>query len=73
MSHQFSSRSMDVIALQNGHFGVKITTSDALPQIVGGFETREEADAWVLQQGMSEDESVLGGTVLRPGPSQDVG
>ena len=72
MSHLFSSRSMDVITLENGYYGVRITAPEVLPQIVGGFETREEADAWIPQQGMAEDESVMGGMVLKPGPSLDI-
>lgn len=72
MSKPFVSESMDVVTLEDGRYGVQITRMDALPQILGHFETRQEADAWVLQQSMLEDEAGMDNGIVKPGPSLDV-
>jgi len=64
-------RSMEVVRLDNGRFCIRIIASNKLPRTVGNFETEEEADAWLLQQGESDDEAVMGDGLLKPGPSLD--
>jgi hypothetical protein len=72
MSDSLSSRSMEVVALGNGRFGICIIGPDTLSRTVGNFETREEADAWLLQQSLLGDEESADHGVLKPGPSLDV-
>jgi hypothetical protein len=72
MSHLFSSNNMEVVTLKDGRFAVQIIATRALPRIVGHFDTREEADAWVLHQSMLNDELDMGAGVIKPGPSLDV-
>jgi hypothetical protein len=72
MSHLFSSHSMDVVKREDGSFAVQIIDTRSLPRMVGNFETREEADAWILQQSMLDDEAMMGAGVIKPGPSLDV-
>jgi hypothetical protein len=72
MSHLFSSRSMDVVRLDDGRFAIQIIGTRALPRRVGNFDSREEADAWILQRSMLDDEAVMGAGVIKPGPSLDV-
>ena len=72
MSRQLSASSMEVVTLKDGRFGVRIFAQNLLPRMFGEFDTREEADAWVLQQSLLTDEAVADHGVLRPGPSLDV-
>lgn len=73
MSKSLSVHTMEVVALADGRYGVRITASDALPRVVGEFDSEEEADAWILRRSLIEDESVEGDRMLRPGPSLDIG
>ena len=65
-------RSMEVVALADGRFGVSVIESESLPRTVGEFDTREEADAWILQQGLLGDESAAPHHLMTPGPSLDI-
>jgi hypothetical protein len=40
----------EVVALEDGSFEVRISSVSALPRVVAGFATQEEAEAWVFQQ-----------------------
>ena len=73
MSSFMPLRSMEVVVLADGRFGVRVIESEALPRTLGEFETREEADAWVLQQGLLGDESGAPHHLMKPGPSLDIG
>jgi hypothetical protein len=73
MSKPLSVHTMEIVALAGGRYGVRLTAPDALPHIAGEFDTREEADAWILQHSLLEDEAAEGNPTLRPGPSLDVG
>jgi hypothetical protein len=72
MSHLFSSHSMGVVRLEDGRFAIQIMGTRALPRMVGSFDTREEADAWILQRSMLDDEAIMDHGVMKPGPSLDV-
>jgi hypothetical protein len=73
MSKPLSVQTMEVVALADGRYGVRISAPDALPHIAGEFASKEEADAWILQRGLIEDERAEGSDTLKPGPSLDVG
>ena len=72
MSTWLLPHTMEIVALADGRFGVRVFGGDTLPRTVGEFDTREEADAWMLQQGMLEDEAIEDHGVLKPGPSLNV-
>ncbi len=40
----------EVVAVADGTFEVRISAANQLPLTVTGFETQEEAEAWVFQQ-----------------------
>jgi hypothetical protein len=73
MSKALSVHTMEVVALADGRYGVRISASDALPHIAGEFDSKEEADAWILRRGLIEEEAAEGSGLLKPGPSLDVG
>ena len=73
MSNLFSSRSMDVVALQNGRFGIQIIGTHALSRTVGNFESRDEADAWILRQTLIEEQAEVDPAILKPGPTSPDG
>ena len=73
MSKPLSVHTMEVVALADGRYGVRITAPDALPHIAGEFDSEEEADSWILRRSLIEDESAEGDHTLRPGPSLDIG
>ncbi len=73
MSKPLSVHTMEVVALADGRYGVRISAPDALPHIAGEFASEEEADAWILRRGLIEDESAEGGHLIRPGSSLDNG
>jgi hypothetical protein len=73
MSKPLSVHTMEVVTLADGRYGVRITAPDSLPHIAGEFDSEEEADAWILQRSLREDEAAEGSGILRPGPSLDVG
>ena len=64
---------MVVAALANGKFAVNAVRSNALNQQLGVFDTRTEAEAWILQRTMAEDEAANGTGILKPGDGQAVG
>ena len=73
MSKRLSLHTMEVVALADGRYGVRITAPEALPRLVGEFDSKEEADSWILQRSLIEDEAAEGNPILRPGPSLDIG
>ncbi len=40
----------EVVAREDGTFEVHISAANALPRVVGGFESQEAAEVWVFQQ-----------------------
>jgi hypothetical protein len=73
MSKALSLHTMEVVALADGRYGVRISASDSLPHIAAEFDSQEEADAWILHRSLIEDESAEGDRTLKPGPSLDIG
>ena len=63
---------MVIVPLANGRFAVNAIRSNALNQRLGEFASRSEAEAWILQRSMVDDEIVYGTGVLRPGDGQNV-
>jgi hypothetical protein len=72
MSTENLPRNLDVVVLAPGRFGVRLIEPDVLPRIIGEFATRAEAEAWLLQRALRDDEAAAGPGVLKPGPSLDV-
>jgi hypothetical protein len=72
MSKPLSLHSLEVVVLADGRYGVQIIAPEALPRVVGEFDSRDEADAWILRQSLLDDESAENRGLLRPGPSLDV-
>ena len=67
-----SKVAMDVIALANGHFAVRSIGADLLSRIQGEFESRAEAEAWILRHAMADGAAAFGTGVIRPGDGQGV-
>jgi hypothetical protein len=63
---------MIVVPLANGRFGVSAICSNALNRRLGEFASRCEAEAWILQRTMADDEIVQGTGLIRPGDGQGV-
>jgi hypothetical protein len=72
MSTEKALRNLDVITLGQGRFGVRLIEPDVLPRIIGEFATRNEAEAWILRQALSDEEASIEPRVLKPGSSLDV-
>lgn len=46
-THPYAEATYEIVALAVGGFGVKVSTSEASPAIVSGFETPAAAEAWI--------------------------
>lgn len=40
----------ELITLEDGSFGVRITEADRLPRVVTGFDSQAEAETWIFRQ-----------------------
>ena len=63
---------MVIVPLASGRFAVNAIRSNALNQRLGEFASRSEAEAWILQRSMVDDEIVYGTGILRPGDGQSI-
>jgi len=63
---------LQVVALANGRFGVRATGSDASDAVLGDFGSRPEAEAWILQRSMAEEQLVFDTDILKPGDGQGI-
>jgi hypothetical protein len=64
---------MIVVPLANGRFGVSAICSNALNRQLGEFASRSEAEAWILQRSMVDEELAYGTGLIRPGDGQGIG
>lgn len=64
---------MVVSPLANGRFAVSAICSNALNRRLGEFGSRSEAEAWILQRSMADDEIAYGTGIIRPGDGQGIG
>jgi len=58
---------MVIVPLVNGRFRVSAIRSNALNRQLGEFASRPEAEAWILQRSMADDEIAYGTGLIRPG------
>ncbi|HEV2674879.1 MAG TPA: hypothetical protein VGV37_10085 [Aliidongia sp.] len=63
---------MEVVALPNGRFAVQAIGSDTLDPIAGEFASRSEAEAWLLDRSMADDERAFDTGIVKPGDGQGV-
>ncbi len=63
---------MGVIPLANGRFAVRSIGPDLFGRITGEFSCRAEAEAWILQHAMADDQAAFGTGMMRPGDGQGV-
>jgi hypothetical protein len=61
---------LQVVPLANGQFGVRATGSDASDAMLGDFASAREAEAWVLQRSMADEQGVFDTDILKPGDGQ---
>ncbi len=61
---------LQVVTLGNGRFGVRATASDATDTVQGDFASRSEAEAWILQRSMADEQLVFDTDILKPGDGQ---
>lgn len=63
---------MEVVPLANGRFAVRTTGADALEPGVDEFPSRTEAEAWILQHSMADDERTFDTGIIKPGDGQGI-
>ena len=63
---------MEAVALANGRFAVRTIGTDALDRVAGEFPTRAEAEAWILQRSMADDERAFDTGIIKPGDGQGI-
>ena len=54
----------------SGGFVVNAICCSALKRSLGEFATRSEAEAWILQRSLADDDQILGQGILKPGQGQ---
>jgi hypothetical protein len=62
---------LEVVSLPNGRFAVRSVGGDLVDGIAGEFATRAEAEAWIFDRAMVEDEDMLATDVIKPGDGQN--
>ena len=72
MMFEPSEVTMVVTPLADGRFAVSRICSNALNQRLGEFDSRSEAEAWILQRSMAGDEIAYGTGIIRPGDGQGI-
>jgi hypothetical protein len=65
--------SMEVVALADGKFAVRAIGAGRLDDFLGEFATRAEAEAWLLQRSMTDDEHGYQTGIIKPGDGEGVG
>jgi hypothetical protein len=57
MTHATTATDYEVISLDDGSWGVEVSGAGRIPRTETGFDTREEAEAWMYSQLESPPES----------------
>jgi hypothetical protein len=63
---------LEVVPLPNGRFAVRQIGRDLVDGGAGEFASRAEAEAWILDHAMIEDEETFDTGVIKPGDGQGV-
>ncbi len=63
---------LQVVTLADGRFGVRAIGSDASDEVLGDFASRPEAEAWILQRSMADEQLVFDTDVIKPGDGQGI-
>ncbi len=61
---------LQVVTLASGRFGVRAIGSDASDALLGDFASEREAEAWILQRSMADEQLVFDTDILKPGGGQ---
>jgi len=61
---------LQVVTLASGRFGVRAIGSDASDAVLGDFASQREAEAWILQRSMADEQGVFDTDILKPGDGQ---
>lgn len=72
MMSEFNAMTMVVSPLANGRFAVSAIASNALNKRLGEFDSRSEAEAWILQRSMAGNQIAYGTGIIRPGDGQGI-
>jgi uncharacterized protein YfiM (DUF2279 family) len=64
---------LEIVALTDGRFGVRKIGGAALDDLAGEFDTRAEAESWILQRSMTDDEAGYRTGLIKPGDGEGVG
>ena len=67
-----NGEALDIVALPNGHFAVRATGRTVLESLLGEFDTRAKAEAWILERSMTDDERGYQTGILKPGDGEGV-
>jgi hypothetical protein len=66
-THPHAEAVYEVIALESGAYGVKVSIPDRYPTTVSAFETEDAATAWIeSHKSRTEAQSRFGGGFRRP-------
>lgn len=63
---------MEVVVLATGRFTVRTIGADAFDPDAGEFLSRSEAEAWILQRSMADDEAGFDTGIIKPGDGQGI-
>ncbi|HVJ52226.1 MAG TPA: hypothetical protein VM689_07180 [Aliidongia sp.] len=64
--------SLEIVPLATGKFEVRAIGGARLGQVYGVFDTRPEAEAWILQRSMIDDEAGFTTGIIKPGDGEGV-
>ncbi len=67
-----NGEALEIVALSDGRFAVRATGPTVLESLLGEFDTRAEAEAWILARSMTDDEKGYQTGIMKPGDGEGV-